>query len=553
MPYLDGKLVTGSSTPAYLFISFGSLLQYVPENPPTLRRKPRKINVFAEIIIPVLWKINNFLQEIFFFQKAAGSIAFIPRMCYNGSAFPPQKNGLGKHCDERLAQKENSMKSKIAPGTSERLPWQILLFSLPLMASNVLQVLFNMADIAVIGRFAGSLSMAAVGSTATAVTLFTGILIGVGGGINALVARYYGARDRQELQRTVHSSAIICLICGILLLIFGFFGSRPLLRLLNTKPELLDKATLYMQIYFCGMPALALYNFGNAVYSAIGNTKKPLYYLLFSGIVNVVLNLVFVIVCDLDVAGVALASIISQYLSAIFLTAALFRSREAYGLSPKLLRLHRKNCREILTLGIPAGLQNAIFYIANMFIQAGVNSFDTVMVAGNSAAANSDGLVYDVMAAFYTACSSFIGMNYGAGRRREIRRSYLICLGYSFGAGAILGFSLVAFGPAFLTLFTTDAAVIEAGMKRLTIMGFSYCVSAFMDNAIAGCRGLGKSLVPMVIVISGSCIFRILWVMTVFAWFKTIPSLYLVYIFSWSITAAFENWYFFRCYRKVPA
>ena len=308
-----------------------------------------------------------------------------------------------------------------------------------------------------------------------------------------------------------------------------------------------------MQIYFCGMPALALYNFGNAVYSAIGNTKKPLCYLLFSGIVNVVLNLVFVIVCDLDVAGVALASIISQYLSAIFLTAALFRSREAYGLSPKLLRLHRKNCREILTLGIPSGLQNAIFYIANMFIQAGVNSFDTVMVAGNSAAANADGLVYDVMAAFYTACSSFIGLNYGAGRRREIRRSYLICLGYSFGAGAILGFSLVAFGPTFLTLFTTDAAVIEAGMKRLTIMGFSYCVSAFMDNAIAACRGLGKSLVPMIIVISGSCIFRIIWVLTVFAWFKTIPSLYLVYIFSWSITAAFENWYFFRCYRKLPA
>ena len=450
-----------------------------------------------------------------------------------------------------LHRKVNSMKSKIAPGTSERLPRQILLFSLPLMASNVLQVLFNMADIAVIGRFAGSLSMAAVGSTATAVTLFTGILIGVGGGINALVARYYGARDQQELQRTVHSSAILCLICGILLLIFGFFGSRPLLRLLNTKPELLDKATLYMQIYFCGMPALALYNFGNAVYSAIGNTKKPLYYLLFSGIVNVVLNLVFVIVCDLDVAGVALASIISQYLSAIFLTAALFRSRETYGLSPKRLRLHRKNCREILTLGIPSGLQNAIFYIANMFIQAGVNSFDTVMVAGNSAAANADGLVYDVMAAFYTACSSFIGLNYGAGRRREIRRSYLICLGYSFGAGAVLGFSLVAFGPAFLTLFTTDAAVIEAGMKRLTIMGFSYCVSAFMDNTIAACRGLGKSLDPMIIVISGSCIFRIIWVMTVFAWFKTIASLYLVYIFSWTITAAFENWYFFRCYQKL--
>lgn len=444
------------------------------------------------------------------------------------------------------------MKSTTLPHVQGRLPVQILLFSLPLMASNVLQVLFNMADIAVIGRFAGSLSMAAVGSTSTAVTLFTGVLIGIGGGVNALVARYYGAKDRQQLGRTVHCSAIICLICGILILIFGFFCSRPLLQLLNTKPELLDKATLYMQIYFCGMPALALYNFGNAVYSAVGNTKKPLYYLLFSGIVNVALNLVFVIVCRLDVAGVAIASIVSQYLSAGLIVIALFRSRESYGLSFGMLRLYRKNCREILTLGIPSGLQNAIFYVANMFIQAGVNSFDTVMVAGNSAAANADGLVYDVMAAFYTACSSFIGLNYGAGQRRRVWQSYLICLGYSFGIGAVLGLSLAAFGPVFLSLFTTDAAVIDAGMKRLTIMGFSYCISAFMDNAIAACRGLGKSLVPMIIVISGSCIFRIIWVMTVFAWFGTIPSLYLVYAFSWVITAAFENWYFIRCYRKIP-
>ena len=444
------------------------------------------------------------------------------------------------------------MKSTTLPHVQGRLPVQILLFSLPLMASNVLQVLFNMADIAVIGRFAGSLSMAAVGSTSTAVTLFTGVLIGIGGGVNALVARYYGAKDRQQLGRTVHCSAIICLICGILILIFGFFCSRPLLQLLNTKPELLDKATLYMQIYFCGMPALALYNLGNAVYSAVGNTQKPLYYLLFSGIVNVALNLVFVIVCRLDVAGVAIASIVSQYLSAGLIVIALFRSRESYGLSFGMLRLYRKNCREILTLGIPSGLQNAIFYVANMFIQAGVNSFDTVMVAGNSAAANADGLVYDVMAAFYTACSSFIGLNYGAGQRRRVWQSYLICLGYSFGIGAVLGLSLAAFGPVFLSLFTTDAAVIDAGMKRLTIMGFSYCISAFMDNAIAACRGLGKSLVPMIIVISGSCIFRIIWVMTVFAWFGTIPSLYLVYAFSWVITAAFENWYFIRCYRRIP-
>lgn len=436
--------------------------------------------------------------------------------------------------------------------SSGNLPIQILLFSLPLMLSNVLQVLFNMADIAVVGRFSGSLSLAAVGSTATAVALFTGILIGLGGGVNALIARYYGAHDYDELRRTIHSSALICLICGIIIMLFGLICSRVLLRLLQTKAEILDKATLYLRIYFCGMPALALYNFGNAVYSAIGNTKKPLTFLLISGILNVILNLFFVVVCHLDVAGVALASILSQYLSAFLILLTLFRSKAAYSLRFGELKIHKKNRREILALGIPSGLQNGIFYLANLFIQLGVNSFDTVMVAGNSAAANADGLIFDVMAAFYTAASSFIGLNYGAGNRKRIRQSYLICLGYSFGTGALMGILLVVFGPQFLSIFTTDPAVIAAGMKRLTIMGPIYCISALMDNAIAGCRGLGKSLVPMIIVFSGSCIFRVVWVFTVFAYFKTIPSLYLLYLFSWVITAFFESWYFIRCFRRLP-
>ena len=408
---------------------------------------------------------------------------------------------------------------------------------------------FNMADIAVVGQFAGSISLAAVGSTSIAVTLFTGILIGVGGGVNALIARYYGAKNFTELRRTIHSAAIVCLLAGILMLLVGQIGSRPLLVLLNTKAELLDKATRYMRLYFCGMPALALFNFGNAVYSAIGNTRKPLTFLTCAGILNVVLNLLFVIVCRLDVAGVAIASILSQYLSAVLIMMSLLRCGQVYSLRPGELRLNGKNCREILTLGIPSGLQNGIFYVANLFIQAGVNSFDTVMVAGNSAAANADGLVYDVMGAFYTACSSFIGLNYGAGNRKRIRQSYLICLGFSFGSAAVLGLLLVAFGSAFLSLFTPDAAVIEAGMRRLTIMGCSYAFSAFMDNAIAGCRGLGRSVVPMIIVISGSCVFRIIWIYTVFAYFHTIASLYLLYIFSWGITALFETWYFVHLYR----
>ena len=442
-------------------------------------------------------------------------------------------------------------KESVSSMTQQGLSKQILLFSLPLMLSNLLQVLFNMADIAVVGQFAGSLSLAAVGSTATAVTLFTGLLIGIGGGINALIARYYGARDEQQLSCTVHTAALISLICGLVILIFGQFGSRPLLKLLNTKPELLDKATLYMQIYFLGMPALAVYNFGNAVYSAIGDTKKPLRYLLISGVLNVVLNLFFVIVCHLDVAGVAIASILSQYLSAGLILLALLRSPEIYGLKWRNLKLQARASREVLTLGIPSGVQNAIFYVANMFVQAGVNSFDTVMVAGNAAAANADGLVYDVMAAFYTACSSFIGLNYGAGQWKRVRRCYLICLGFSFGVGLVMGLSLVAFGPAFLSIFAADAAVVEAGMKRLRIMGLSYGFSAFMDNAIAGCRGLGKSMVPMVIVITGSCILRIVWVMTVFSWVHTITSLYLVYICTWTVTALFETWYFVRIYRQM--
>ena len=433
------------------------------------------------------------------------------------------------------------------------LPVQILLFSLPLMVSNVLQVLFNMADIAVVGRFSGSLSLAAVGSTTTAVALFTGILIGLGGGVNALVARHYGARDKEGLGKTIHSSLLICLFCGLIMTAFGLVGSRTLLKLLNTKPELLDKASLYMGIYFCGMPALALYNFGNAVYSAIGDTKKPLIFLLISGILNVVLNLFFVIVCHLDVAGVAIASILSQYLSAFLILFTLFRSKEIFGLRLKELRLTGKNAREILTLGIPSGIQNGIFYAANLFIQMGVNSFDTIMVAGNSAAANADGLVFDVMTAFYTACSSFIGLNYGAGDMKKVKKSYHICMSFSFGIGMAMGLSLVFFGPTFLSLFTSDPAVVAAGMKRLTIMGICYGFSAFMDNAIAGCRGLGKSFWPMVMVIIGSVIFRIIWVYTVFAYFHTILSLYLLYIFSWAITAVFENWYFIKTYRSITA
>ena len=427
---------------------------------------------------------------------------------------------------------------------------QILRFSLPLMLSNVLQVLFNMSDIAVVGRFSGPRALGAVGSTAILVTLFTGFLIGMGSGVNALVARYLGADSREETDQTVHTAAILCLIVGGVLLALGMVLARPLLELLHTKDELIDGATLYLHIYFLGMPAMALYNYGNGVLSAAGDTRRPLVFLLIAGILNVALNLFFVIVCNMSADGVALASILSQYLSAVLILIALFRSHEDYALHLKKLRLHGEKSRMLLTLGCSAGFQNAIFSIANLFIQGAVNSFPTVVVEGNSAASNADGLVYDVMAAFHTACASFIGQNYGAGHRDRVRKSYLISLTYSFALGTALGLALVFFGEGFLALFTDDPAVAQEGMVRLRVMGFSYGISAFMDCTIAASRGLGKCVVPTFIVIAGSCVFRVIWVYTVFAYFRTLMSLYLMYAFSWTITAVAEIIYFRITYRK---
>lgn len=434
--------------------------------------------------------------------------------------------------------------------TEGSLGKNILLFSIPLMISNLLQVLFNMADIAVVGQFAGSAALGSVGSTTTLVTMFTDFLIGLSGGINVLTALYLGAGNKKATTETVHTSLLLSIFIGILLMLLGIGSSREILQILQTKPELLDGAVLYIRIYFLGIPALAVYNFGNAVFSAGGETKRPLYYLTFAGVVNVLLNLFFVIVCKMDVAGVAWASVIAQYISAIWIVRALFKSRETYALRLSSLHIHREKVKDILRIGVPAGAQNAIFQVANLFIQVGVNSFSATMVAGNSAAANADAIVYGVMMSFYTACGTFMGQNYGAKKKDRIRKSYLVSLGYSFGTGMLLGVLLVIFGKPFLGLFTSDPAVVEAGMHRLVIMGFSYGFSAFMDCTIAASRALGKSLAPTVIVLLGSCAFRIVWVYTVFAHFRTIPSLYLLYIFSWGITAFAEILYFVRTYKR---
>ena len=342
-------------------------------------------------------------------------------------------------------------------------------------------------------------------------------------------------------------------IAGVVLLFIGLLGSPFMLRLLNTKDDLLPGAILYLRVYFLGMPALALYNFGNAVFSSIGDTKKPLIYLSLAGALNIVLNLFFVIVCRLSVVGVALASAISQCVSAALILRALTRAQDCYALDVHQLHLDPATTKSILALGVPAGFQNAIFAIANLFIQAGVNSFDSLMVKGNSAAANADNMIYDCMAAFYMACASFMSQNYGAGKPDRVKKSYFISLGYSFGVGLALGSALFFFGRTFLALFTTESAVIDAGMKRVAVMAFAYCISAFMDCTIAASRGLGKTVVPTIIVVMGSCVFRVIWVYTIFAHFHTIPALYLLYPCSWTLTAFAEILYFVHCYKQSMA
>ena len=429
----------------------------------------------------------------------------------------------------------------------------IFFFSVPLMLSQLLQVLFNMADVAVVGKFSSAEALGAVGSTTILVSLFTGFLIGMGSAVNVRVAQHLGARDRVRTSASVRTSFVICLVTGCIIMVICLLSARFMLELLGTKDDLIEGAVLYFRIYALGMPALGIFNFGNGVLSANGDTKRPLTYLMISGILNVIFNLFFVIICGMAEDGVALASIITQYVSAVLILIHMARQKDDCAFCIRNLKEGPDKLEEkrILGLGIPAGFQNSIFAVANLFIQGAVNSFDSVMVEGNSAAANADAIIYNVMAAFYTACSTFMGQNLGAKKRNRVLKSYFVGVVYSFLAGAVLGGALFLFGREFLSLFANDEAVIEAGLQRTRIMSFSYAFSAFMDCTIAACRGIGKSFAPTVIVIMGSCVFRVAWIYTVFAYFHTIPSLYLLYIFSWIITAIAEIICFTVNYKRL--
>ena len=435
--------------------------------------------------------------------------------------------------------------------TSGSLWKNILLFSLPLMMTQVLEVLFNLSDVAIAGKFADYIALGAVGSTTLLVTLFTGFLIGMGAGVNVRAAHRLGAGDDDGVRMTVHSSLLVCSITGLIACLVCLFLAEPMLELLKTKSELLPSAVTYLKIYSLGMPAMAVYNFGSGILSACGETRRPLVYLSIAGALNIALNLFFVICCGMAADGVATASVISQYLSAALIVIHLARRKDCCALRPSRKYISSRACADVLMLGIPAGIQNAVFAVANLFVQTGVNHFDAMTVSGNSAAANADAIIFNVQAAIHTGCASFISRNRGAGDHSRMMKSYVVSLTYSFAAGAILGGLLMLFGHGFLSLFANDEAVISAGMERIYIMGWSYPIAAFMDCTIAAARGIGKTVVPTIMVIMGSCVFRVAWVYTIFAYFQTITSLYLLYSFSWAITAAAEMAYFLTVSRKL--
>lgn len=441
------------------------------------------------------------------------------------------------------------MKSEIQM-TSGSLLKNIFIFSVPLVFTNILQILFNMADSAVVGRFAGPLALGAVGSDGQLCFLCSGLLIGISGGVNVLVAFYIGQNNKKELNDMVHTAAIFCLLSGLILMVVGLIFAPYILSLMKTKTELLSDAVLYFRIYLISMPAMALYNFGNAVLSAHGNTKLPLIFLGLAGIANVFLDLLLVIVFKMSVAGVAIATVVAQYISCILTVNATFSKIGNLQFDKRNLKLNTHKTMQLIKIGIPAGLQNVVFAIANLFIQAGVNSFDALMVAGNAATMNGDNLVYNIMAAFYTAGATFIGQNYGAQKKDRILKTYFISVGYAFIVGLVLGIILYIFGEQFLGIFTTDQTVVDYAMRKFRIMTFSFAISAFMDGTIAANRGLGKTLVPSILVFLGSCFFRILWIYTIFAHYRTVESLFFLYPASWALTAIFEIGYFIIIYRK---
>lgn len=413
---------------------------------------------------------------------------------------------------------------------------KILLFSIPLMLSGILQLLFNAADMIVAGRFAGSVALAAVGATASLINLLINVFVGLSVGANVAIAHFYGAKQDEDLQQTVHTAISLSLLCGIFLSVIGYLSASPLLSLMGTPDDILPHSVIYMKIYFIGMPVTLLYNFGSAILRAVGDTKRPLYYLLAAGVINLILNLIFVIALGMGVAGVALATILSQTISAVLILYCLMKDKGTCHLELRQLRLYPDKVMKILKVGLPAGFQGAIFAISNVLIQSSVNSFGSVAVAGNTAALSLEGFVYNSMNAFHQTALSFTGQNMGARQINRVKRILMICLICVTVTGMVMGLGGLFIGKELLSLYATETEVIAFGLRRMKIIFSTYFLCGAMDVMVGSIRGMGYSVMPMIVSLLGACGLRILWIFTIFSGHRTPEMLYLSYPVTWMIT-----------------
>ena len=430
---------------------------------------------------------------------------------------------------------------------------KLISFSVPLILSGILQLLFNAVDIIVVGRFSGSQALAAVGSTTALINIFTNLFIGISLGANVLAARFYAAQKDKEMSETVHTAIMLALISGVVMLFVGIFFARGALELMGTPDDVIGQSTLYMRIYFAGMPFFMLYNYGAAILRAVGDTKRPLLFLIVSGVVNACLNLFLVIAFHLGVAGVAIATVTAQGISCALVLRCLQRSQASYQLRFRDLKIRGCYVQQIFQVGLPAGIQSTVINFSNALLQSSINSFGSIAMAGYTAANNLFGFLYVSTNSITQACMSFTSQNYGVGKWKRMDRVLFDCIILSVAVMLILGGGMYFFGPEVLKIYTTNPRVISCGMEVLTYTTLTYFLCGIMDLLPGALRGMGYSSVPMILSIIGTVGTRIVWIFGIFPNHRSLDILFISYPVSWMITIVLQVICFYFVRRKVHA
>ena len=445
------------------------------------------------------------------------------------------------------------MKSKNQSMLQGPLLGSIISYTVPIILTSILQLLFNAADLVVVGRFCGSISVAAVGATGSITALIVNLFIGLSVGAGVTVAHGVGSREDEVVHRTVHTAIPMALVSGAVLTVLGMLLSEKLLTMMGTPENVLKLSTVYMQIYFAGITFTMIYNFAASILRAVGDTRSPLVFLTIAGVINVLLNLIFVTVLHMNVAGVALATSISQAFSAIAMVIVLMKRTDAAKLNLKKLRFYGEQMKKMIRIGLPAGIQSSLFSISNVMIQSSVNSFGDILMSGNAASQNIEGFLYVTMNSFHQTAVNFIGQNVGAKQYGRVKKIVWICLGCVLVTGFAMGTLICGFGEQLLSIYITDSAEAVAwGLVRMGIIARFYFLCGVMDVSTGALRGLGASVSPMVISVLGVCGIRIGWIATIFQIprFHTPQCLYSSYIFSWTLTFLIQMYAFMKIYKK---